>query len=457
VHVILDVSRLLHSVSRNTPSGIDRVEFAYARHWLLRPAHDSTFVAQSIWGWFAAVPRERVLAFIDALGGAWRGGPGAPAAHRRAIGIAAHLRTALAGGLGRTGLATVLERHRARCVFLLVSHRSLDRPQPIAGIRRAGAAFVPMLHDMIPLTHPEYTRPGQVARHARRVATTAALADGVLANSAATATALDMRMSGARRRAPLAVAPLGIETLCAATSEANASGVPAADGCGGLKEAPYFLCLGTIEPRKNHLMLLHVWRSLAEQGGAAPPRLLLVGRRGWENEHVFDLLDRCAVLRGGLVEERGALPDAMLGPVLAGARALLFPSFAEGFGLPVAEALLAGVPVICSDLPSLREIAADVPERLDPMDGVAWRSAIQHYTDRGSARREAQLRRMRSWRAPGWQTHFELVDGVLDRAVRARAAAEWSPARGRAVQGGMVPARLSAHPGLAVTADSISA
>src|SRR3954464_8939019 len=74
VHVILDVSRLLSCVHRLSPSGIDRVEMAYARHWLARPETDCTFTAQSPWGWFAALPRDRVAALLEALAETWEHG-----------------------------------------------------------------------------------------------------------------------------------------------------------------------------------------------------------------------------------------------------------------------------------------------------------------------------------------------------------------------------------------------
>ena len=56
---------------------------------------------------------------------------------------------------------------------------------------------------------------------------------------------------------------------------------------------PYFIMCGTLEPRENHLLILHVWRDLITQFGRAAPKLLLIGERGWENEHIIDLLDRC--------------------------------------------------------------------------------------------------------------------------------------------------------------------
>lgn len=424
MHVILDVSRLLLSVRCPAPSGIDRVEMAYLRHFLGRTAAEASFVAQSPWGWYGLLPRERVGAFAEALAACWQQGRfAAAAAHARAWRLTGRIQFDLAAGAGRAGLRALLQR-QPRCAFLLVSHRSLDRDGPIQRLRDAGAAFVPLLHDIIPLSHAEYARPAQVGRHARRVGTVSALADGLLVNSAATAAELAACLPETARP-PVAIAPLGV-------AAAPTAPMPPPQPQPG---SPYFLCLGTIEPRKNHLLLLHLWRALANAGGAVP-RLVIVGRRGWENENVLDLLDRCAALRG-LVEEHGALPDHAVGGLLAGARALLFPSFAEGYGLPVAEAMAAGVPVICSDLPALREIAGTVPEMLDPLDGRAWRDMILDYAAPDSPRRTAQLARLADWRPPSWDAHFAVVDSLLERAVARRAAR-----RGRAP--GRVPVPVPA-------------
>ncbi|MFD2497976.1 hypothetical protein ACFSTI_02685 [Rhizorhabdus histidinilytica] len=64
--------------------------------------------------------------------------------------------------------------------------------------------------------------------------------------------------------------------------------------------------LSTIEPRKNHLLLLHVWRRMAETlGPERTPHLAIVGRRGWENENVLDMLERCEAIRGHVHELAG--------------------------------------------------------------------------------------------------------------------------------------------------------
>ena len=125
--------------------------------------------------------------------------------------------------------------------------------------------------------------------------------------------------------------------------------------------------------------------------------------------------DRGAVA-GRVVFERPDLPDAEVAARLAGARALLIPSLAEGVGLQAAEALAAGCPVIAADLPALRAMGGEAPDYLDPLDLPAWIEAILAYAhphEDGAAPRAAQLRRLLRWQAPGWGAHFEAVEAAL--------------------------------------------
>ncbi len=417
LHVFLDVSRLLLCVLRPSPAGIDRVELAYARRWLDQPAA-CTFVAQNAWGKLAVLPHRRVAELVSLVEDFWQDGAEATRALAAARRLVLRLHAGMAAGAGCLALARGIAA-AGRGIYLLVSHLSLENPGRIARLRRHGLAFVPMVHDLIPTTHPEYARPAQVGRHARRISTTAALADGVIVNSAATAETLLGHLlpnSAARPAPPIMVARLGLNPALANTAPAW----PQPDLPGAAR--PYFVTLGTIEPRKNHLLLLNLWREMAARLGAQTPRLLVIGRRGWENENILDMLDRCTGLNGA-VQETGPLPDAEVTRLLAGARALLFPSFAEGYGLPLAEALALGTPAICSDLPALREVGAAVPEFLDPLDGPAWREAVLHYAQPNAPRRQAQLSRLRHWRPPSWTSHFAEVDSLLAQVAAAHGAA----------------------------------
>ena len=394
LQVILDISRLLASAQRASPTGIDRVELAYAKRWCTQPGLPCTFVAEVPFLGFAALPRTVVADLVAAIEDSWAsGGRAATPAARR---------VRLAAPFGRAALTELLRKPTPKA-FLLVSHRALERPARIEALRRQGCRFVPLIHDLIPLIHPEFARQGHAEKHRRRIATTAQLADAIVVNSAATAADLEPWLSSRATPPVVAVAPLGV-------TPPEVEEPPVA-------LRPYFVALGTIEPRKNHLLLLNLWRQMAASMGPAAPRLVVVGRRGWENENVLDMLERCAAI-DGIVRETGPLPDREVASLLRGSRALLFPSFAEGFGLPLAEALALGVPAIVSDLPALREVGGAVPDFLDPLDGAAWRNAVLDYARGDSLARRAQMARLTTWSPPGWDEHFAIVDRLLEAVMR---------------------------------------
>jgi glycosyltransferase involved in cell wall biosynthesis len=245
---------------------------------------------------------------------------------------------------------------------------------------------------------PEYAREGQAERHARRMETVGRLADAIIVNSRSTGVALQPVLGSARRKPPVVAAHIGFDR-----PKRLAGAAPA---------EPYFIYIATIEPRKNHLLLLKLWRDLAARMGERTPKLHLVGQRGWNTAAIADMLDRSAGIRGHVVEHN-RLPDTAMEELLIGARALLFPAFAEGFGLPLAEALARRVPAVCSDLDALREVGGEAPEYLDPLDGFAWRQAILDYSDAKHPRRVSQLDRIGGWTAPSWDAHFAAVAPLL--------------------------------------------
>ena len=184
---------------------------------------------------------------------------------------------------------------------------------------------------------------------------------------------------------------------------------------------PTFVTVGTIEARKNHLLLLDVWSRLAERLGDQTPRLLIIGQRGWEADEVFERLDKDETLHGHVVELSRCSDDELVHH-LSSARALLFPSFVEGYGLPLIEALDAGVPVIASDLPVFRELCGTIPTYLHPADKAGWEAAILDYAEPDSASRTAQIERLRGFVAPDWKQHFAIVEAWLDDLASSQGA-----------------------------------
>jgi glycosyltransferase involved in cell wall biosynthesis len=388
--LLLDISRLLGRAQRGAPTGIDRVEHAYAEQLLLQAPDRLHFVAIDKFDRLCHLPKGAATEFVAMIGTHWRGAGGSAAeigASARMLWVKALLRPALRSRVRATG----------HPFYLLMSHRHLHRPDRLQrAVAASQARLVTFVHDLIPIEYPEYGRPQQAELHMRRIRTVAGMAEAVVVNSSATALALRPFLEEAQRAPPILVAPLGVQ--------------PGSQRQDRTIAGPYFVYLSTIEPRKNHLMLLHIWRRLAEMLGDATPHLVLVGRRGWENENIIDMLERSVAIRRHVTEWTD-VTDAKIDALLHNSRALLFPSFAEGFGLPVAEALAAGVPVICSDLPALRETGGDVPDYLDPLDGLGWLNAVLHYAAPDAPARDAQIARMAGWTAPHWPGH---VGAVVD-------------------------------------------
>jgi glycosyltransferase involved in cell wall biosynthesis len=113
---------------------------------------------------------------------------------------------------------------------------------------------------------------------------------------------------------------------------------------------------------------------------------------------------------GKTVFEHSQMPDVQLGPLMKGARALLFPSFTEGFGYPLVEALQMQVPVICSNLPCFHEVASDAPVYIDIENQLDWGDKIREVAISDSisdrlAKNPPEL--------PKWHTHFHNIDTIL--------------------------------------------
>lgn len=285
-------------------------------------------------------------------------------------------------------------------LWLNVGHTGLNLPGLAEWVRSADIKPVLMLHDIIPITHPEYCREGEKARHEVRVKTLLKIAHAVIGNSQDTLDRLNAYAAGIGMAVPQSL-PMwpGTPRLAMPAGERPAL-------------SDDFIILGTIEGRKNHMLLLDVWERLVAQHGEAAPRLVIIGRRGWACDDVLARLEAGGF--GSRVVETGALSDDDIARLLAGARALLFPSFAEGYGLPLVEALDAGVPVIASNLNVFREIGQAVPDLLPPDDVDGWANAILAYAAPESPARAAQMARLAQFRAPDWPGHFAQVDAFLE-------------------------------------------
>ena len=245
---------------------------------------------------------------------------------------------------------------------------AVHAPTPLAPAKAPrGRSLSVTVHDTVPWTHPETLTPRGVAWHRAMIARAARRADALVVP---TQSVCDELAEWVSRAAPVHVIGHGV------------TGFPDAVDVGLDLPERYVLAIGTLEPRKGVDVLID---AMSRFDG---PPLLLAGQPGWGG------LDPLAMARerglpDGRVRVLGRLSDAELAGALRRASVLAVPSLAEGFGLPLLEAMAAGVPVVHSDAPALVEVAACAGVAVPRGDAGALAVALRGVL--GSPARAAEL------------------------------------------------------------------
>jgi len=225
-----------------------------------------------------------------------------------------------------------------------------------------GTPFVATLHDVTFLLSPDYHRPEDRASLDAMSRSTLRDARLVLTDSEAARRDLLERLGADPAR--VVAVPLAAEARF--FEKPDAAALDAARARHRLP-ARFLLAVGTIEPRKNHARLV---RALARCRERLP--LVIAGKRGWMTG-AFDAAVKASPVE---VRELGHVPDADLPALYRLAEAVAYPSLAEGFGLPVLEAMASGAPVVTSNRSSLAEVAGSAAVLVDPEDEAAIADGI---------------------------------------------------------------------------------
>lgn len=283
---------------------------------------------------------------------------------------------------------------------------SVQAGTPLSPPRR-GVPLVATVHDVVPWTHPETLTPRGVRWHRAMIGRLAEQADAMVVPTNAVADALaDLFPAAAKRIHPIAHGVTALPVPADAAERRQRLGLP----------DRFLMTLATIEPRKGLDVLIEALASPAV--GDLP--LLVVGQPGWGG---VDLVGHAQ--RHGLDPARlfapGRLSDTDLAAALAGACALVVPSRAEGFGLPVLEGMAAGVPVIHTTVPSLVEVAGGAGLAAPIGDADALAAAVRDVISdpgRAAAMRTAGVRRAAefSWEKSArqlWKLHLQVGGAAL--------------------------------------------
>lgn len=177
----------------------------------------------------------------------------------------------------------------------------------------------------------------------------------------------------------------------------------------------FAIFVSSIEIRKNHSLLINVWRRLIEERGASTPHLLFIGRTLWRGEEIVAAVEQEEKLKQ-FIHVLSDVDDGDLDWFYRNCSFTVFPSLYEGWGLPVAESLSYGKLCITSGHTATREVAPDLTELLDPYDFKAWRDRISFYLDSPLALERMEKRICAEYRAYSWEEAVQEIITATDVA-----------------------------------------
>lgn len=389
---LLDLTRSLRRAGR-IATGVDRVEHAYLTQFLADDVPVFGVVRTPLG--YLLLDRAGLAQFARQLDGDAPWGTvtlmsrivrGRSQIAKRAE---SDLRRAAIARVRRGRLPQMLAHQFADGVdYYNIGHSNLTA-RMLGSVKSAGGTVHVMIHDVIPLEYPQYQRPGTIEPFRQKVQRAGQFADLMIYNSADTKTRTETFLRGWGKVPDAIVAHLGTIPPAPDASQLPADLPP---------KGAYFVTVGTIEPRKNHALLLDIW----EEMGSDAPQLLICGNRGWNNDSVFARLDHLP--SNSPIREVSGLNDAALAALVQGAAGSLFPSHAEGFGLPPAEALMLGTRVLCNDLGVLHEFLGEKPVYVDVNDRYQWVKTIKSWVQNPHIAQESL-----KFSAPTWDDHFKTV------------------------------------------------
>ena len=386
--VAYDLTRLFLAPAHVTPRGIDRVDLGYARHFLADWPGDAAATLLSPFG-LRVLERREALRVVDFAEAHWKEG-----CHPCDDRLLNRVKRKLAdrsdgshvikiGSRGRqiAGMMRQVLRHAGRIagasrshaiarngIYLNTGQMGIAVPQLLSWLAaRPDIRSVFMLHDLIPIEYAQFVPALSSYFHNNMVTNAMAHASGLITTTKTMGHAIQQEFM--RRGHP--GMPVLSEPLPVSPSFLNGRSADER-----LSQAPYFVIVGSIELRKNHALLLEVWRELLRTEGARTPVLVMAGTRWNGHEAVTGAVNASPELRDVIIEV-GGMSTPALHQLISNARGLLMPSFAEGFGLPIIEAQALGVPVIASDNAVHRETGGGGVRYINPCDVAGWADAIR--------------------------------------------------------------------------------
>ncbi|MBE7520875.1 MAG: DUF563 domain-containing protein [Burkholderiales bacterium] len=400
--ILIDVTDLMRYLGdHTTPTGIQRVHAELVRY-LLALAHRPPIRLVALDGRdrLTVIDATRFVALLDGLGT----GPAAPADARSRIDELVERSVPIAAG--------------PPDVFIALGAFWTDRRagRLARALKEAGATIGVLIHDLLPVDAPEYFAPGSIRTFVKSVVEAVTFADFAFTTTEYNRNSLVRFMSaGGFDCMPVHLLPLARERAANAPAGPDLSPRVAA-----ILGTRFVLCVGTIEVRKNPSYLFQVWKLMAASGRSDIPTLVFVGRKGWLVRDFLEQLESSRGLDGRIVLLHD-VSDVELDALYRHCLLTMFPSFAEGWGLPVGESLAHGKICLCSATGGIPEAGGAAADYLDPYNARDGLERLTRFLDDPELRRRrereiVELFEPRSWSAVAEALHASTL--ALARQAR---------------------------------------
>jgi len=316
------------------------------------------------------------------------------------------------------------ETHEGNILILLDASWHFPIWQAVRRFKQKGGRVAGVVYDLIPVSHPQTFDSQLAGRFKDWLNQYLAVTNLTVGISRATARAVENYVADQERagtlicRAPVSHFKLGSDLDLIDPRQEPRSSFRTIFRTG----RHVFLAVGTIEPRKNHRLMLNAFERLWLDGNTSA--LVLVGHQSWGTEDLLARIDRHPERGKRLFLIRDA-SDGELDFAYRNASALLFASEIEGFGLPIVEALQRGLPVLCSDIPVFREVADRKARFFSIRDSENLTETLREFC----AKQDVRDRAVRS--PQPWLNWTESTEQLLSRVLEGCAQADGS-ASGRA-------------------------
>jgi len=264
-------------------------------------------------------------------------------------------------------------------------------------LKNAGVIIGVYIHDIISVTDPEYFNIRDTRIFVKGLVEALTFADFILTTSEYTKVSLITHM--ARRNLqpmPVHVVPLAHELPISVTDGEISTVVR------NVSDSEYVLCVGTIEVRKNPVYLFNVWKLMVRAGRANIPTLVLVGRKGWLVDDFMEQLKASNYLDGKVVLLHD-VTDVELGLLYRKCLLTIYPSWAEGWGLPVGESLAHGKVSLASRAGAIPEVGGGLVDYIDPYNACDGLEVLSQYLDDPERRRSRERELARHFEPRPWR------------------------------------------------------